>query len=210
MDALIDFGRPRAIRLAVLVDRGHRELPIRADHVGKNVPTSREEMVRVHLAEIDGEDGVEHRAARRPALAACRAHEPSPTPRSRRPGRSSRAGGRPSTRRRAAGAGAWRHRHLLDVDVLTWPEIELVMRTTEAMREVLARPIAKVPALRGRSVTILFYEASTRTRVSVRGRREEPLGGRREHHRLGVVGDEGRVADRHRPDDRGARARTCW
>jgi aspartate carbamoyltransferase catalytic subunit len=61
---------------------------------------------------------------------------------------------------------AWRHRHLLDVDVLSWDDIELVMRTTDAMREVLARPIAKVPALRGRNVTILFYEASTRTRVS--------------------------------------------
>jgi pyrimidine operon attenuation protein/uracil phosphoribosyltransferase len=59
MDALVDFGRPQAIRLAVLVDRGHRELPIRADHVGKNVPTSREELVRVHLAEIDDEDGVD-------------------------------------------------------------------------------------------------------------------------------------------------------
>jgi pyrimidine operon attenuation protein / uracil phosphoribosyltransferase len=59
MDALVDFGRPLAIRLAVLVDRGHRELPIRADHVGKNVPTSREELVRVHLEETDGEDGVE-------------------------------------------------------------------------------------------------------------------------------------------------------
>jgi aspartate carbamoyltransferase catalytic subunit len=60
----------------------------------------------------------------------------------------------------------WAHRHLLDVDVLSWPDIELVMRTTDAMGEVLARPIAKVPALRGRNVTILFYEASTRTRVS--------------------------------------------
>jgi pyrimidine operon attenuation protein / uracil phosphoribosyltransferase len=60
MDALIDFGRPQAIRLAVLVDRGHRELPIRADHVGKNVPTSREESVQVSLTETDdGEDGVE-------------------------------------------------------------------------------------------------------------------------------------------------------
>jgi pyrimidine operon attenuation protein/uracil phosphoribosyltransferase len=59
MDALMDLGRPRKIQLAVLVDRGHRELPIRADHVGKNVPTSREEVVRVHLTEIDGEDGVE-------------------------------------------------------------------------------------------------------------------------------------------------------
>jgi pyrimidine operon attenuation protein/uracil phosphoribosyltransferase len=59
MDALIDFGRPQTIRLAVLVDRGHRELPIRADHVGKNVPTSREEVVHVFLDEIDGEDAVE-------------------------------------------------------------------------------------------------------------------------------------------------------
>ncbi|MDQ3127525.1 MAG: bifunctional pyr operon transcriptional regulator/uracil phosphoribosyltransferase, partial [Chloroflexota bacterium] len=58
MDALVDFGRPQAIRLAVLVDRGHRELPIRADHVGKNVPTSREEVVKVSLGEIDDEDGV--------------------------------------------------------------------------------------------------------------------------------------------------------
>ena len=61
---------------------------------------------------------------------------------------------------------AWRHRHLLDVDGLSTAEVELVMQTADAMREVLARPIAKVPALRGRSVTILFYEASTRTRVS--------------------------------------------
>ena len=59
MDALIDFGRPQAIRLAVLVDRGHRELPIRADHVGKNVPTSREEVVKVMLDGVDGEDAVE-------------------------------------------------------------------------------------------------------------------------------------------------------
>ena len=70
MDALVDFGRAQAIRLAVLVDRGHRELPIRADHVGKNVPTSREELVKVHLAEIDGEDGVDIERAELPAAAA--------------------------------------------------------------------------------------------------------------------------------------------
>lgn len=58
MDALVDIGRPQAVRLAVLVDRGHRELPIRADHVGKNVPTSREEVIRVHLSETDGADEV--------------------------------------------------------------------------------------------------------------------------------------------------------
>jgi pyrimidine operon attenuation protein/uracil phosphoribosyltransferase len=67
MDALVDFGRPRAIRLAVLVDRGHRELPIRADHVGKNVPTARDELVRVHLAETDGEDAVRLEPAAAPA-----------------------------------------------------------------------------------------------------------------------------------------------
>jgi pyrimidine operon attenuation protein/uracil phosphoribosyltransferase len=58
MDALLELGRPAAIRLAILVDRGHRELPVRADHVGKNVPTSREERVLVNLRETDGEDGV--------------------------------------------------------------------------------------------------------------------------------------------------------
>ena len=73
---------------------------------------------------------------------------------------------RRSTRRPRARPVAWRHRHLLDVDGLSGADIDLVMRTTDAMREVLARPIAKVPALRGRQVTILFYEASTRTRVS--------------------------------------------
>jgi pyrimidine operon attenuation protein/uracil phosphoribosyltransferase len=58
MDALIDFGRPRAIQLAVVIDRGHRELPIRADFVGKNVPTSKREVIGVKLAEIDGVDSV--------------------------------------------------------------------------------------------------------------------------------------------------------
>ena len=58
LDALNDLGRPLAVQLAVLVDRGHRELPIRADYVGKNLPTSQQEVVRVLLTEIDGEDGV--------------------------------------------------------------------------------------------------------------------------------------------------------
>ncbi len=58
MDALVDQGRPAAVRLAVLVDRGHRELPIRADHVGKNVPTSRDEVVHVRVQEVDERDEV--------------------------------------------------------------------------------------------------------------------------------------------------------
>jgi pyrimidine operon attenuation protein/uracil phosphoribosyltransferase len=59
LDALNDIGRPRAVQLAVLVDRGHRELPIRADYVGKNLPTRATEDVRVRLAEVDGDDGVD-------------------------------------------------------------------------------------------------------------------------------------------------------
>jgi len=66
----------------------------------------------------------------------------------------------------SAGSLRWSHRHLLDVDGLTRDDLELVLRTTDEMHEVLARPIPKVPALRGTTVTILFYEASTRTRVS--------------------------------------------
>lgn len=58
LDALIDFGRPKSIQLAVLVDRGHRELPIRADFVGKNIPTSNKESVDVYLQESDGKDEV--------------------------------------------------------------------------------------------------------------------------------------------------------
>ena len=58
LDALNDLGRPRAVQLAVLIDRGHRELPVRADYVGKNLPTSTEEVVRVLLTEVDGEDAV--------------------------------------------------------------------------------------------------------------------------------------------------------
>jgi len=58
LDALTDIGRPRSVQLAVLVDRGHRELPIRADYVGKNLPTSQREVVHVRLSEVDGEDAV--------------------------------------------------------------------------------------------------------------------------------------------------------
>jgi pyrimidine operon attenuation protein/uracil phosphoribosyltransferase len=58
MDALVDLGRPQSIQLAVLVDRGHRELPIRADYIGKNVPSSREEEIQVRMVEVDGTDEV--------------------------------------------------------------------------------------------------------------------------------------------------------
>ena len=59
LDALVDLGRPKLIQLAILIDRGHRELPIRADYVGKNIPTSRKELIAVNVEEIDGFDSVE-------------------------------------------------------------------------------------------------------------------------------------------------------
>ncbi|MCL6471617.1 MAG: bifunctional pyr operon transcriptional regulator/uracil phosphoribosyltransferase PyrR [Firmicutes bacterium] len=58
MDAIMDYGRPAAVQLAVMIDRGHRELPIRADYVGKNIPTSRKERVQVKVTEVDGQDQV--------------------------------------------------------------------------------------------------------------------------------------------------------
>ncbi len=58
LDQIIDFGRPKRIQLAVLVDRGHRELPIRADYVGKNIPTAQDDRVKVKIKEVDGEDSV--------------------------------------------------------------------------------------------------------------------------------------------------------
>lgn len=59
MEAIMDLGRPSSIQLAILIDRGHRELPIRADFVGKNVPTSKQEVIKVHVDSIDGKDNVE-------------------------------------------------------------------------------------------------------------------------------------------------------
>jgi pyrimidine operon attenuation protein/uracil phosphoribosyltransferase len=58
LDQIIDFGRPRSIQFAVLVDRGHRELPIRADYVGKNIPTAKDDRVKLNIKEVDGEDSV--------------------------------------------------------------------------------------------------------------------------------------------------------
>ena len=92
-------------------------------------------------------------------------------------------------------AVGWRHRHLLDVDGLTVDDLDLVMRTADAMREVLARPIAKVPALRGRNVT-LFYEASTRTRASFE-LAGKVLGADVINVTASAASIEGRVAHRH-------------
>jgi pyrimidine operon attenuation protein / uracil phosphoribosyltransferase len=85
LDALQDLGRPRMVQLAVLVDRGHRELPIRADYVGKNVPTSLTEQVKVRLAEIDGEDAVGLRPDAAPSPRS--SHDRAPASHDRAPAR---------------------------------------------------------------------------------------------------------------------------
>ena len=123
-------GGRRAIQLAVLVDRGHRELPIRADFVGKNVPTRKDEDVRVPCAEIDGEDAVRRGG---PVISVEERHERTPAVDARRERRGRRRGSstRPSPSARSG-----------------------------------TRVIKKVPALRGRTVVNLFYENSTRTRIS--------------------------------------------
>ena len=127
LDALTEVGRPQGVQLAVLVDRGHRELPIRADFVGKNLPTSLAERVRVSLEAIDG------------------------------------------SRLRLHPGTVWRgtmKRHLLSAADLTREDAELVLATADEMRSLADRPIKKLPALRGRTVVNLFFEDSTRTRIS--------------------------------------------
>ena len=142
LDALTDFGRPRSIQLVVLVDRGHRELPIKADYVGKNVPTSRQESVQVHLRELDGVDEVLLQGEERMRF------------------------GRRQTTAAAPPLTALRQRHLLGIADLSPEEIVLVLDTADAMKEVGQRAIKKVPTLRGRTVINLFFEPSTRTRTS--------------------------------------------
>ena len=143
LDALIDFGRPKAIQLIVLVDRGHRELPIKADYVGKNLPTSRRGERAGALAgnrrrgrggaarRRCGMSTASHDARQKPAVTLAAAQGPARHRRPRRPRRS---------------------RSILD--------------TAEAMKEIGTRPIKKVPALRGKTVVNLFFEPSTRTRTS--------------------------------------------
>jgi pyrimidine operon attenuation protein/uracil phosphoribosyltransferase len=81
MDALIDLGRPRSIQLAVLIDRGHREMPIRADYVGKNIPSARHEEIQVHLMETDGVDEVAIVSPPNNKTAVNQVEKPEPLPR---------------------------------------------------------------------------------------------------------------------------------
>ena len=131
LDALTDLGRPRAVQLAVLVDRGHRELPIRADYVGKNLPTSQREVVHVLLTEIDAHDAVMI-----------------------------------SDEERASRVERAMKRHLISAADLSRGDALLILDTAEELAGLADRPIKKLPTLRGRTVVNLFFEDSTRTRIS--------------------------------------------
>ena len=132
LNALMDFGRPASIQLCVLVDRGHRELPISADYVGKNIPTSTNEEVKVKMKESGWRrrylSGRNHKGKRiNMALSS---------------------------------------RHLLGLQGVPKEDIQTNSRYRNNFREVLERPIKKVPTLQGKTVVNLFYESSTRTRIS--------------------------------------------
>ena len=137
MDAINSFGRPARIQLAALIDRGHRELPIRADYVGKNLPTAPGERVRLRLENVDGEpDAVwlikEEKAMTEPAKSEMR----------------------------------WQRKDLLGIRELSAEEITFILDTADAFKEVGTREIKKVPALRGKTLVNFFVEPSTRTRTS--------------------------------------------
>ena len=138
IEAVFDYGRPARVRLAVLCDRGHRELPIRADVVGKNLPTSRAERVRVHLGEDDAADEVVLERERRMTAVLT---EPAAV--------------------RVAGT-----RHLLSSEDLDRPTVERLLELAASFEAVAEREVKKLPTLRGRTVLSVFFEASTRTSSS--------------------------------------------
>ncbi len=142
MEALTEYGRPRSVQVAILVDRGHREVSIRADFVGKNVPTEYRANVKVELAGTDGRDRV--------------VIEPTA------------GNGAPAASAAATTAVPPHlvHKDLLEIHPLTATEINLILETADGMADVAKHPIKKLPTLRGRTVVNLFYEPSTRTRTS--------------------------------------------
>ncbi len=146
IEAIFDYGRPARVQLAALVDRGHRELPIRPDYVGKNLPTSQDQRVNVRVDEVDGVDEVTIAGGR---------------------GLDIRQGSKPHEH----------HSHAPPPDLHRRPRprgIERILDRAESFAEVSGREIKKVPALRGRTIVNLFYEASTRT-SSLRARRQAAL-----------------------------------
>ena len=183
IDAIFDYGRPARVQLAVLIDRGHRELPIRPDYVGKNIPTSQDERVNVRVDEVDGEDEVTIGPA--PERNGLSTRPPTPDPPE---GGMNRIG-----------------RHLLSIDDLDRPAIERILDRAESFAEVSGREIKKVPALRGRTVVNLFYESSTRTSSSFELAAKRLSADVVAIRSPGLARRQGRVAQGHRADAVGVR-----
>ena len=137
IEALFDYGRPERVQLAVLVDRGHRELPIRPDYVGKNLPTARTERVNV-------QPGGGRRRRSRPSCSTGERSSVDPQP--------------PITTQS--------RRHLISIADLDRADVERILDTAEGFESVMQRDVKKVPTLRGRTVMNVFFESSTRTSSS--------------------------------------------
>ena len=137
IEALFDYGRPARVRLAVLCDRGHRELPFRADFVGKNLPTSRTERVRGAPDRGRRGRGCPARRGRGLMDDALRAMTPPPP-----------------------------RRHLLSSDDLARSDVERLLDLAASLEAVGEREVKKLPTLRGRTVVNVFFESSTRTSSS--------------------------------------------
>ena len=147
MDSISSFGRPARIQYAVLIDRGHRELPIRADYVGKNLPTAYAQRVHVRFQNTDGvPDSVWTRKSERKAPMSSRSPNPSKV--------------------QLREETPWTRKDLCAIQDLSPEEITMILDTAAAFKTVGTREIKKVPALRGKTMVNFFVEPSTRTRMS--------------------------------------------
>ena len=146
IDALFDYGRPARVQLACLADRGHRELPIRPDYVGKNLPTSRNERIQVQLIEVDEVDQV--------LLVPTPEEEVQPM------------GDIRLMRDDLLPPAPTERRHLLAIADLSREDVERLLATARSFARSLERELKKLPTLRGRTIVNVFYESSTRTSSS--------------------------------------------
>ena len=186
LDALSDFGRPKEVQLAILLDRGHRELPIRPDYVGQNIPTSEDEQVKVRLVESDGVDGVAitKRGAAKLMTAprAIEAQEPTQAPEL---------------------ADLPPRKHVLDLDDFSPAEISAVLQSAQGMAEVLGRDIKKVPHPEGQGRGDLVLRVQHPNPGLVRGSRQGIERRRHQHVGFGQQCREGRVPAQYRPHPAG-------
>ena len=186
IEALFDYGRPARVQLAVLADRGHRELPIRPDYVGKNLPTARGERVQVQLVEVDEVDRVpaRRRAEEAPPMADIRVVRDDLLP------------ARPPPRR-----------HLISIGDLTRDDVERLLATARSFDAVARARVKKLPTLRGRTVVNALLRVLDAHVVELRARGQAPLGGHDVDQGARLGGRQGRVAEGHRAHARRLRPR---